>query len=296
VPEDAAPEGLAPDAPGFDDEGGSAAGSAGEEALIMIAGRDGANVRTAPTTGAPLVVRVDPGVNLRVTGRTVASGESWYSVVLPDRRSGFVRGDVVVRNAAELPPPTVEDYSPDAPISAGRDGANVRAAPRAGAQVVARLEAGTALQVTGRTQALGHSWFRIVLPDRRIGFVRGDVIEQAQHAQVAQPLPPDGSEWINMASISWRRRATRAEMTAAYPAQQWTRATAQIVELQCKAALGGRLADCSVLGEAPSADVAAAALRIIRYYRIDPTLSDGSRADGRWLRLRVRFDPPPPEQ
>jgi hypothetical protein len=241
-------------------------------------------------------VRVDPGVNLRVTGRTVASGESWYSVVLPDRRSGFVRGDVVVRNAAELPPPTVEDYSPDAPISAGRDGANVRAAPRAGAQVVARLEAGTALQVTGRTQALGHSWFRIVLPDRRIGFVRGDVIEQAQHAQVAQPLPPDGSEWINMASISWRRRATRAEMTAAYPAQQWTRATAQIVELQCKAALGGRLADCSVLGEAPSADVAAAALRIIRYYRIDPTLSDGSRADGRWLRLRVRFDPPPPEQ
>jgi hypothetical protein len=295
VPEDGAGAGLTPDAPGFED-GGESAGSAAGEALVMIAGRDGANVRTAPTTEAPLIVRVDPGVNLSVTGRTEASGQSWYSVVLPDRRSGFVRGDVLVRNAAELPLPSVEDYSPAAPISAGRDGANVRAAPRAGAQVVARLEAGTALQVTGRTQAFGHSWFRIVLPDRRIGFVRGDVIEQAQQTQVAQPLPPDGSEWINMESISWRRRATRAEMTAAYPAQQWTRATAQVVELQCKAGPGGRLADCSVLGEAPSVDVGAAALRIIRYYRIDPTLKDGTRADGRWLRLRVRFDPPPPEQ
>jgi hypothetical protein len=297
VPEDGlSSEDLRPDAPGFEDEEASAAAPFGDAALIMIAGKDGANVRTAPATDAALIVRLDPGANLRVTGRTETSGQAWYSVVLPDRRSGFVRGDVVVRNAAELPLPAVENYAPAAPISAGRDGANVRAAPRSGAPVVARLEAGTALQVTGRAEAFGHSWFRVVLPDRRIGFVRGDVIEQVQQAQVAQPLPPDGSAWIDMASISWRRRATRAEMTAAYPAQQWTRATALVVELQCKAAAGGRLADCSILGEAPTVDVGAAALRIIRYYRIDPILSDGTRADGRWLRLRVRFDPPPPPE
>jgi hypothetical protein len=36
--------------------------------------------------------------------------------------------------------------------------------------------------VTGRAQASGHSWFRVLLPDNRWGFVRGDVVEHSRGA------------------------------------------------------------------------------------------------------------------
>jgi hypothetical protein len=145
----------------------------------MTAGRAGANVRAAPRTDAPLLVRLDAGASLRVTGRMQTSGHDWFRVALPDRRSGFVREDVVAKGSQT---PSVHDYAPASPMSAGPLGAKVRAAPSTDARLIAHLAAGTPLAVTGRAQASGHSWFRVLLPDNRWGFVRGDVVEHARGA------------------------------------------------------------------------------------------------------------------
>jgi hypothetical protein len=53
----------------------------------------------------------------------------------------------------------------------------VRSAPSTGAPVIVRLEAGSYLRITGRRQALDHTWFRVAVDDGRVGFVRGDVVE-----------------------------------------------------------------------------------------------------------------------
>ena len=62
---------------------------------LMTAGRAGANVRSAPNIDAPLIVRVGAGSDLRAIGRERVSGRTWFRVVAPDGREGFVRDDVV---------------------------------------------------------------------------------------------------------------------------------------------------------------------------------------------------------
>jgi hypothetical protein len=64
-------------------------------------------------------------------------------------------------------------------MSAGPLGAKVRAAPSTDATLIVHLAAGAPLAVTGRTQASGRSWFRVMLPDNRWGFVRDDVVEDS---------------------------------------------------------------------------------------------------------------------
>jgi SH3-like domain-containing protein len=120
-------------------------------------------------------VRVPAGSKLRVTGRTQVADHQWFRVVLPDRRSGFVRDDVVTRDRR-----AIEDFTPAAPMAARRAGANVRSAPHIRAPLIVRLEAGSRLRITGRRQASGHTWFRVVVPDGRVGFVRDDVVEAAR--------------------------------------------------------------------------------------------------------------------
>jgi hypothetical protein len=142
----------------------------------MIVGRDGANVRAEPRIDAPLLVRLSAGSDLDVTGRTEKSDYDWFHVALPDSRSGFVREDVVVKPPEPL---AVDAYTPPSPMAAGRHGAKVRTAPSTKAALIVRLDAGTRLDVTGRTQAAGHSWYRVALADRRSGFVRDDVVEGA---------------------------------------------------------------------------------------------------------------------
>jgi TonB family protein len=251
----------------------------------LATGRDGANVRMAPRTDAPVIERLGAGSPLTVTGQTQAGGHQWFRIALADRRTGFVRGDVVVRAAAAPVFAGIQDYAPPWPMAAGPLGANIRAQPETGAPLVVRLEAGSKLNVNGRTESGGHAWYRVVLADRRVGFARDDV--------VGQIAPPDGSDWIDAENITWRRRATAGELADAYPRSALARGTSHAVDLKCRAASGGRLGACSALTESTNQEFTAAALRIVRSYRMEPTLQDGTPATGRWVRLRVRFDPPP---
>jgi TonB family protein len=280
--------------PAWDDALGAPEPGAPEAATPVVAaapaqplatGRDGANVRTAPRTDAAVIERLGAGSPLTVTGQTQAGGHQWFRIALADRRTGFVRGDVVVRAAAAPVFAGIQDYAPPWPMTAGPLGANIRAQPETGASLVVRLEAGSRLNVNGRTESGGHAWYRVVLADRRVGYARDDV--------VGQVAPPDGSDWIDAENITWRRRASASETADAYPRGQLARRTSYVVDLKCRAANGGRLGACSALTESTNEEFTAAALRIVRSYRMEPTLQDGTPATGRWVRLRVRFDPPP---
>jgi hypothetical protein len=135
-------------------------------AWSMMAGDAGANVRAEPRTSAPLLVRLGAGASLKVTGRTETSNYDWFHVALPDSRLGYVREDVVAVNAhapreehvapANTAAPPVDAFAQSPPMTAGRAGANVRAAPRMDAPLLVRLDAGASLRVTGRMQTSGH--------------------------------------------------------------------------------------------------------------------------------------------
>lgn len=70
----------------------------------------------------------------------------------------------------------VEEYAPDRELIAGRAGANVRDYPLISGTLLANVPTGTRLRVTGRLQVQGDWWFRVVMPDQRVGFVRSDVV------------------------------------------------------------------------------------------------------------------------
>lgn len=71
---------------------------------------------------------------------------------------------------------SVEEYAPERPLFAGRNGANVRDYPLTTGELLLEAPARTPMQVTGRRNVQGVWWFRVVLADGRVGFVREDVV------------------------------------------------------------------------------------------------------------------------
>jgi hypothetical protein len=70
---------------------------------------------------------------------------------------------------------SVEDYAPERPLYAGRNGANVRDYPLTTGELIFEAPPRTPMRVTGRRMVQGQWWFRVVLEDQRVGFVREDV-------------------------------------------------------------------------------------------------------------------------
>lgn len=71
---------------------------------------------------------------------------------------------------------SVEAYAPERPLYAGRNGASVRDYPLTTGELVVEAPARTPMRVTGRRNVQGQWWFRVVLADGRVGFVREDVV------------------------------------------------------------------------------------------------------------------------
>jgi hypothetical protein len=69
-----------------------------------------------------------------------------------------------------------EAFAPERALVAGRAGANVRNYPLTSGELVVEAPPGTRFRVTGRANVQGQWWFRVVLEDGRIGFVREDVV------------------------------------------------------------------------------------------------------------------------
>ncbi len=71
---------------------------------------------------------------------------------------------------------SVQEYAPERPLFAGRNGANIRDYPLTTGELVVEAPARTPLRVTGRRMVQGQWWFRVALEDGRVGFVREDVV------------------------------------------------------------------------------------------------------------------------
>ncbi len=71
---------------------------------------------------------------------------------------------------------SVEEYAPDRQLYAGRNGANVRDYPLTTGELLIEAAARTPMRVTGRRNVQGQWWFRVVLEDGRVGFVREDTV------------------------------------------------------------------------------------------------------------------------
>ncbi|MGQ0531537.1 MAG: TIR domain-containing protein [Caulobacteraceae bacterium] len=69
-----------------------------------------------------------------------------------------------------------EDYAPDRALIAARGGANVRNYPLTSGTLLLEAPPGTRFRVNGRLEVQGKWWFRVVLDDGRVGFVREDVV------------------------------------------------------------------------------------------------------------------------
>lgn len=80
---------------------------------------------------------------------------------------------------------SAEAYVPDREARTGNDGANVRDYPLLSGDLVAELPPRTALDITGRLNVQGHWWYRVVLEDGRVGFVREDTIRWG--SRIASP-------------------------------------------------------------------------------------------------------------
>lgn len=70
---------------------------------------------------------------------------------------------------------SVQDYAPERPLYAGRNGANIRDYPLTTGELIYEAPPRTPMRVTGRRMVQGQWWFRVVLEDGRVGFVREDV-------------------------------------------------------------------------------------------------------------------------
>ncbi|MCX7358892.1 MAG: TIR domain-containing protein [Alphaproteobacteria bacterium] len=71
---------------------------------------------------------------------------------------------------------SVQEYAPERPLYAGRNGANVRDYPLTTGELILEAPARTPMRVTGRRMVQGQWWFRVALEDGRVGFVREDVV------------------------------------------------------------------------------------------------------------------------
>ena len=71
---------------------------------------------------------------------------------------------------------SVQEYAPERPLYAGRNGANVRDYPLTTGELILEAPPRTPMRVTGRRMVQGQWWFRVTLNDGRVGFVREDVV------------------------------------------------------------------------------------------------------------------------
>lgn len=101
--------------------------------------------------------------------------------LLTDARSAWASMSTAAAELTEEEAPyspmdvSVEDYSPERPLYAGRNGANVRDYPLTTGELIFDAPARTPMRVTGRRMVQGQWWFRVQLEDGRVGFVREDV-------------------------------------------------------------------------------------------------------------------------
>ncbi|ATQ42104.1 TonB family protein [Caulobacter mirabilis] len=111
-------------------------------------------------------------------------------------------------------------------------------------------------------------------------------------AALAATEPPAGGA-ATYEPPAWLGAPTLEQMEDAYPPKAWASGLEGRVDLFCKAAATGQLADCVVEREAPlDKAFGAAALQLTPLFRVSPAKWNGAPVDGAPVRFRVVFKLP----
>jgi uncharacterized protein YgiM (DUF1202 family) len=137
------------------------------------------NLRTAAGTGSSVIGSVPQEALLTILGGpTAANGYAWYQVQTTEGASGWVAADFIEKVDQPNPSPTGEFAAGDRAVVI--DGpANLRSAAGTGNSVVAVLQTGDTLTITGGpTAANGYTWYRATTESGSSGWIAGELLDK----------------------------------------------------------------------------------------------------------------------